>query len=75
MALTLRASFTGDYDDGIRIEAGPYDDGRDEWACYAWEERGLPEIDGAFSTRTAALNALRKDRDYLESCGYRVSLT
>lgn len=73
-SITLRASFTGDYEDGIRIEAGPFANGRDDWACYAWEERGMPEIDGAFPTRTAALDVLRKGREYLESFGYRVSL-
>ena len=73
--ITLRASFAGDYDGGIRIEAGPYANGRDEWACYAWDERGLPEIDGVFNSRAAALAVLERERGYLEWSGYHVDLS
>jgi hypothetical protein len=74
MKMTLRASHTGDYESGIYIEAGPYANGHDEWACYAWEERGLAELEGPFITRETALTVLRNEREYLEHCGYRVCL-
>ena len=67
---TLRASQPCAYESGVVIEA---EYGDNYWINLAWEERGLPEIAGAFPSYEDALAVLREHRDYLEWRGYKIA--
>jgi len=66
----------GGYDGGTyEIETiGYWNRSEPSWGCAAWEERGLADLCGPFANHAEAEAVLIRERDYLESCGYRVIL-